>query len=295
MRVLGDEQVLGERSQVVHDMMDAMRNWFLITRPLTSALPGIFVFGAAWVSPGLAAAEWWAPALAFVLTACFGFVVNDIYDAHIGKDTKRTDGRKPIADGRMRPSVAKAGALILATLALGLAFAGPSLSVVGWITAVLALVSAYSWLAHRYPLMKGLITAILAITPIVMVVSEAGAEHVSQIAAIILLVLFVFSREIVMDARDTCGDRRIGMETIAARLGEGRAFNWGWAGMVSSAALIFIFSISRQNIILMVCSGAALAASVIMMLLAQSRADRRQMALFGTNIALAFSSVATVM
>lgn len=203
--------------------------------------------GVSWIA-GLAAAavvyksstfSWFDVFAAFVsltLVTMSGFIMNDIYD----RDKDRQAGKtRPITRGQLSISGASAGVGLFVLVAITLCYLAFGISTALWISSTVVALFIYSPVARHWPLVKGVYTAGLAITPFLVAYEAVGLNWPATI--LLLLLLYVAFREIVLDAVDVRGDIAAGIHTIAAVLGAGRAAAIGWAGMLSTLLVSFFY------------------------------------------------------
>ena len=185
---------------------------FVSGRPIHACIAG-FTAGATIVflsSPTLPLVLGASCAMACITMA--GFVINDIYDRP--KDALMSTNR-PITIGLISPSEATIGSGFL----LGVGFLvspshGSSLAILFGAAAAVVIYSSFAW---RFPMLKGIYTALLCCTPFAYGASMGGGAFAANVYA--ALVLFVSGREIYLDIRDIDGDSRFGLRTIPVQIG----------------------------------------------------------------------------
>lgn len=162
-----------------------------------------------------------------ILTTMTGFILNDLFD-------RRTDAMrgqlKPIANGDVPALWAAAAAVLMALSALAIAgIVARSYSV--WVV-VCALVgiAAYSPLARRFPVAKGLFTALLCCTPLMYASALSG--YAFPAGYYVFLVLFIVGRELLLDVRDYQWDRLARIRTLAAVMSKRTSQVVGWLFMI---------------------------------------------------------------
>ena len=188
-------------------------------RPLSAGLAGALSLAAVWIRSGF-----FERAVLVGLVMCtvtmFGFVINGILDFE--KDVAATV-RRPIAMGSLSRQRALMFAVSLLLVVWALCAAVSSGSTVVMLT-VLSLV-LYTPSARHLPLLKGLYVAGLSMTPLYY---ASVTSHVNfSGAAYALLALFIFGREMLMDAHEIADDRRAGIRTMAVSLGQSEARRLG--------------------------------------------------------------------
>lgn len=216
--------------------------FFRTTRPLSSLVAGAMSASMLIAGQGHLSARSIAAGLAMTGLAMFGFVINDAFDCE--KDVAG-GVRRPIASGQLSITRAVILAFGLLVPAFGLSMIAGSGGKVLAITS-LGLI-AYSPIAQRYPLGKGVCVAVLCCSPL-FYGSVVGAVS-CPLFSYVTLGCFVFGRETLMDAEELVGDRRAGLETIAAVLGYRRASRIGVAVMfLSTGGLVAVARSSAGRI-----------------------------------------------
>jgi 4-hydroxybenzoate polyprenyltransferase len=206
-------------------------------------LPVSLISGAA-VAAMLAASSSFAwteiavQAMPITLVTMAAFAFNDLYDRE--KDRIAEARRKPIADGRVTVKEGYLFAALLSVCALVLAALveeGRSLHV---ITATLFGVAAYSIVARRLPIIKGVTTAVLCCAPL------AYGSEVAQVPVpkpiYFFFAAFVVGRELVLDVIHLSGDLRAGVHTLVAYLTPGISRLVGWTTMIGSVTALTLYS-----------------------------------------------------
>lgn len=179
-----------------------------------------------------------AAALAMALLAMFGFVVNDIFD--VEKD-RQAGVDRPIARRELTIRSASIFAMCLAIVSIGTAVrvGAPEIVVVGLCSLFL-----YTPLAHRAPTFKGIYTAAVCLLP-VWYALKIGHLKVG-LTVLLAMAIFVFGREMMLDAKDIVGDSSWGLKTIAARIGSHAALRWAAILMVLGSILA---AVSAPNVL----------------------------------------------
>lgn len=180
----------------------------------------------------------WQNSLAAFVAMTFvtmsGFVMNDIYD--LEKD--RIAGKsRPIALGLLSRASAWRGVVAFLVIALGSAHFGFGSSSALWIAVIATALFAYSPVSKRWPVVKGLYTAMLAMTPFLFAHDAVGFTLPTIILG--LLLSYIVFRETLLDALDLKGDVAAGIHTIAHFLGNRAALAVGWVGMFATLVLAF--------------------------------------------------------
>ena len=205
-----------------------------VGRIFVGFIAGLVVFLVA-VSRGVDVGTALAHMLPITLATMAGFVLNDLFDLEKDKLSTRN---KPLAIGLVSLSSAKAFALILVISSLVIAAAiakGTSYYIVA---ATLAGVILYSIAAYRTPILKGFITASLCCAPFLYVSEISNASFPMSFYGYLLL--FVFGRELLLDARDRTSDEAAGVRTLAAYMDPLLSRTVGWALMFGSVMFVVL-------------------------------------------------------
>jgi 4-hydroxybenzoate polyprenyltransferase len=205
-----------------------------LTRPLNSSIAGLLAFV---VGISLSALDLQAAIRLFISTTTlcmFGYIANDIFDREKDRRAGRRD--KVIATGvvPLGNAASLATALLLASLISARAVSDNVFLIV---SAGAVLVTGYSYFSHRFPKLKGLYTALLCCLPAIF---GAGMNLSAMSVKMLLLIsLFIFGREMLIDITDMDFDKRSGHSTLAVTLGPNRAAVIGWITMLASGPVIF--------------------------------------------------------
>ncbi len=148
-----------------------------------------------------------------VLTTMVGFILNDIFDY---KKDVQAEVKKPIAMGQLKRERAVIYIIGLTSLALLIEGIVNKYSSIVILLSTLLGVFFYSPLSKRIPILKGVATAALTLTPII----YASSVLKIQIPYFVYLTIlgFIFGREILLDIKDYQGDLQHGIKTIVAYL-----------------------------------------------------------------------------
>jgi 4-hydroxybenzoate polyprenyltransferase len=168
-----------------------------------------------------------------------GFIINDVYDRP--KDALAFIQR-PIALGLISPREALFGSGVLFGIAACVTPQRGRAIAVLFITALS--VVAYSAFAHRFPVLKGVYTALLCCAPLSYGASVGGGQFSN--AVFTALVMFITGREVYLDVRDYEGDRRFGLRTVPVRIGISAAERLAVVLMVTAG--LFILFLVRSMI-----------------------------------------------
>ena len=187
---------------------------FHSTRPMSSGVAGTLSFCAVALRSGFSGS---------------GFVLNDILDFH--KD-RAAGVCRPIAEELVSRRLAGVFAVLLLAAALWIAsLLGRGAGILIFAAAALVL---YTPVARAIPPLKGFYVAMLCLAPLWYGVTIARGQV--QAAAYAVDGIFIFGRELLMDAHELSGDRLAGMHTLAAVLGADPGRRLGVVLMVASLA-----------------------------------------------------------
>lgn len=204
-----------------------------VTARLTSLGVLLYVcLRAALVGGGNVASDVIATALLLAICAAAAFLFNDAFDAQADAVFNR---HRPVAQGECSPRAAGAASLILVFFAVIAAawVGGRDLMLAMAVIGVCGI--AYSPIARRFGIAKGVLACGLCLWPVALVTRAAGA-HVPwrwYLAA----ALFLFGRELLMDVRDRLTDAQAGRRTLPHLLGPATAAVIGW-GLVATGVLV---------------------------------------------------------
>jgi geranylgeranylglycerol-phosphate geranylgeranyltransferase len=186
-----------------------------ITRPLNclSALGSVILGG--YVSAGFDVPRLWvAGVVAATLTATAN-VVNDYFDVETDCINKPF---RALPSSQLSTTAAVRWAVVLATIGLGLSlFLGIVMTLIAVLMVVL--LYAYSWKLKRHFLVgNALVSLMSAMTCIYggIAVKKVGPAIIPAL----LILLFIFCREILKTVEDYEGDYQIGARTVAVVLGK---------------------------------------------------------------------------
>ena len=199
-------------------------------RPFSSIIAGAVSLAAVWIHSGFSVRAILV-GLAMSVVTMFGFVINDIldYDKDVAAGVQR-----PIAMGALSRPAALMFSVLLLLVVWSLS------STVGTGSSVLALTALalllYTPFARRVPLIKGLYVAGLCVVPLYYASAVSGVS--SSWHAYGVLVLWIFGREMLMDANEM-GGRQAVMTTPAVVFGQDRARQLG-AGMMIVATMCLV-------------------------------------------------------
>jgi geranylgeranylglycerol-phosphate geranylgeranyltransferase len=215
---------------------------FQLTRPTPSLAAGLLAFAA---SGGIGTPfPAVASGMAMMLVTMFGFVVNDIFDEE--KDV-RAGVRRPLAMKVISRPVAIAAAVVTCLSAHLLATRLSPAVVAGTAALCIALLF-YTAFARRLPVLKGVYTAVLACGPF-------WYGHLTSGRAIgvhlyVILAVWVFGRELLMDVVERDDDFAVGMRTIPFVIGVRRSTELGIVLVGGAAAALLLTATSPLDYVL---------------------------------------------
>ena len=139
------------------------------------AAVGVLV-GAWWCAHDLGRRATWLAALAAVVLTAYANAFNDLLDVDIDR---RAHPRRPLPAGALTPRAVRAFAIVMA--ALGVLFASLARPSLGYLSvAVVALMTIYSLLLARLPLVGNIVVALLASLPFFYGAVTVGAARGGQ-------------------------------------------------------------------------------------------------------------------
>lgn len=258
-------------------MMAALQS----TRPGASLVAGMLSSGVAVARTGFHVRGLWIGLAMWCVTA-FGFVINDILD--YDKD-KAAGVDRPVAQDSLSRGHAALLALFLLLLAFGIS---AGLRAGGGVLAatVIALI-LYTYVTRHLTLFKGLYVAVLCIAPLYYAAVVVHAHYPPVLCA--MTAVFIFGREMLMDANEMAGDRNAGLVTLAAAMGQ--RWSRGMGACLMAAALAWL-TVASESVVGR--SAAALSFVMILLVLAwpRVREDKRialsRLPMFAAAVAVAF-------
>jgi 4-hydroxybenzoate polyprenyltransferase len=178
-----------------------------------------------------------AAMISFTCVTMAGFLMNDLYDREKDKIAGKA---RPIATGKLPVENAFFAILLISGLASFILWLG--FGVFGLLCAFTLLVALafYSPTSHNFPLLKGIYTALLCISPTLFGLHFGGSSMLSL--AIPIVVSYIIFREIVLDGNDLETDLQFGLKTPAYYLGKRHSSNIGWIGMFITLVAALIVS-----------------------------------------------------
>nr|WP_255723101.1 UbiA family prenyltransferase [Thalassobius sp. Cn5-15] len=167
-------------------------------------------------------------AVCMTMLTMAGFISNDISDRQKDKIAQKS---RPITTGKLPAKVAALFAICLFAFVVFVSgFLGIAAVVASILTA--AALVFYSAFSKKFPLFKGVYTALLCIVPFGFAAAASEASVQPDLVSIVFF--FIVFREILLDTLDASGDRAFGLKTVAHVLGEQNARTVGWLGMFGS-------------------------------------------------------------
>ena len=253
---------------------------FESTRPISSAVAGTLSLTAVVLRRGFSLEAVWAGG-AMCAATMFGFVLNDVLDFR--KDAA-AGVRRPIARGLVSRRAALVFAVVLLLVAGGLAaMIGEGRGVL--LMTALALV-LYTPVARGVPVLKGMYVALLCLAPLYYGAVVAQARVPGAVYAVDAL--FIFGREMLMDADEVAGDRMAGMRTIAAVAGARVARG---AGAVIMVLALVSLNLVARGLVGRVAAACSVVSLLLVLLWPRLAEDRRiawsRMPMLAAAIALA--------
>jgi geranylgeranylglycerol-phosphate geranylgeranyltransferase len=166
------------------------------------------------------------------LIGCYGNVINDIYDIEIDRVNKPW---RPLPSGRIRLESARYFSLICLLTGLALSL------LIGYILFIIALSAStllymYSRSVKKTGLPGNLLIALLSL----LVIVYGGIASINPLMGLypgVYAFLIILGREVLKGLEDIKGDRRHGVQTIAARYGVRKAL---FTATVILSIVIFI-------------------------------------------------------
>jgi 4-hydroxybenzoate polyprenyltransferase len=220
-------------------ILSLLRSLYISGRPIHSGIAG---FAAAVTIAFLPSATWSTVLPAACAMCCVtmaGFIVNDVYDKP--KDALAFVQR-PITIGVISAREAIIASGILFTVALCVTPIHERSITILLVTAVSVVV--YSAFACRFPVLKGVYTAILCCAPLFYGAALGGGQFSN--AVYLALVIFVTGREIYLDIRDLDGDSRFGLRTVPVLIGISAAQRL--AVVLMAAGGVFMLILVRSTV-----------------------------------------------
>lgn len=186
--------------------------------------------------------------LMLTLVTMFGFVVNDVWDYSKDQEAERLD--KGLVNGMfsLREARAAASILLLAIISICVVWFNS-----GTLVAIIFLLSAlvyYSTFSRRLPLFKGIYTAGLCLSPLILaeVISDS---HLVERSLYAFGVLFFVGRELFLDVLDVDFDQRSGTKTLAVLLGGDLALRTAWILMIGAYVLA---AVGESRLVVATCA-----------------------------------------
>lgn len=203
-------------------------------RPITSLLVGFCTLLLVSKNKGLEFGVFFR-ILPIILITLMGFIANDVMDVekdiYAKKDRFITTGRLSVADAFFSIFI-----LILVSVFIEVIY-GDNFSFMVLSLAIIGVIM-YSPFSHKYPIFKGVWTALLSCSPLIY--AQAIVHRSIPCYIYSLVVVFIVGRELLLDVRDYDGDFAYGMKTIPYYLGFKKSVIISWVAMIG-ANLFFVF------------------------------------------------------
>ena len=246
-----------------------------ITRPLNCVSAGGAVLLGGYLSAGLGPARLWGAAVVATLLTAAANVVNDAFDIETDRVNKPW---RALPSGQLSARAATYLAATLLIVALGLSFRmGLAMALVAVVMAVLLLL--YSWKLKPTFLAGNLVIGGMSAMTVIYGGMVVGDVRPTLLPALMIL-LFVFCREVLKTVEDYDGDLIAGARTVAVVLGKLRAL-WLYAFLAALTAVASLLPWLLGDVsdvyVLLVVPGvtAVLLASAVILLRLPSRRNVR--------------------
>ncbi|MBM0278974.1 UbiA family prenyltransferase [Micromonospora tarensis] len=239
-------------------MNEELVGYLKLVRPSPVAANAVQVLMGAYLGGGGAALmhrSVVAAATSMALVTTVANVVNDVCDVRADRLNRP---ERPLVTGVVSPRAASWFASGAAAGAVALA---PSGTARGLIVAIMVLSVGYSFGVKRLPLVANGYVAVLAGTPVVLGAVVAGGELRSAAVAAVVLIVFMFSYEVLKTLRDIEGDRHAGFSTVATEWGARvttRIYRLTVGVFAIVAALPLVVTPAGLSYLLLVVGGAVL-------------------------------------
>lgn len=230
-------------------MISLLKYLLLTSRLSTSSISGLTVFFMLLLSNKVSYQHSFYFGVVFLFVTMFGFIVNDIFDY---KKDKLAHRDKPIAQDKLKRSHAILFSFILALLSLIIEYLiGNSISFTV-VSFTIILLTIYSILSLKLPVFKGLITGLLCIMPILYVATIINTDFHHIVYFIVLL--YIFGRELYMDAQDFNGDNLSKLKTIPFYLGIEKSKFLGLFIMLFASIILITYSFYTYDFLFILLS-----------------------------------------
>jgi len=223
-------------------MIDFIKNIFLTARLSTSSVAGLLVTIILIYSEKINFVETILFGIIFSLITMFGFVINDILDY---KKDRMACRKRPIAQDKIsrKSSLFFSSILVVIIFSLEYLLGNNKSTIIVILT--IALLTFYSLFSQKLPILKGVITGILCFTPLLYASSIIDVDF--NFITYFIVMLFIFGRELYMDAQDYKGDKLSNLKTIPYYLGIVKCKFIGFTAMLLSLLILVYFSYLLQN------------------------------------------------
>ncbi|PWE34081.1 hypothetical protein DDZ14_02670 [Maritimibacter sp. 55A14] len=190
-----------------------------------------------------------------VFVTAFAFIINDVYDFEKDELGGRVD--KVLVTGGIKQSTARHLAAFAAVVGVGLAGIIGSEAMSLQLTTCAAL-AVYSPFSIRFPIMKGVYSAVVCLAPMLLINTIAGN---AIFPTEILLVGFIFfvGRELLVDVNDIEADILAGKQTLAVVCGRRSSTAIGVCVMIGALSIGATF-FDGPGLVLILVAAASIAA-----------------------------------
>ncbi len=227
------ENVIEEDGTNKNAILREFKHIWLTSRPTTSLVPGITVFAILFLSESNSIFNSLLNCVVYIFITMFGFIINDIFDY---KKDKLADRDRPIAKDLLPRNVAIRYAILILIFPIYIIYIQGISSLTLIAGGTIILLMAYSWLSKTYPLFKGLLTSLLCMSPIIY--ASTMSELTISYSVYISLFIFIFGRELFMDAQDLNGDMKSHLKTLPMYFGVDKSKFIAWTFMYFASFLL---------------------------------------------------------
>lgn len=221
--------------------------------------------------------------LIFTLVTMYGFTINDIIDYNKDRIAKKT---RPIAENKLSKLSAFIFLSFLLIIIFSLELVFGNINSHAIITFTILLLTIYSYISKYFPILKGIITSILCLSP--MLYSNSITHLTTSSIVYFLVFSFIFGRELYMDAQDLKGDLLSNLKTLPYYLGEKFSKKISFIIMILSLMILLIYSILFFNIINIIISFMAFISCLYAFVISFKNEDK---AIFSTKITMLLSII----
>ena len=237
-----------------------------------------------YLGAGLDMPRLWIAALTVAALMAAANVINDCLDLEYDRINKPL---RPLPSNQLRLDVARIWGAILIVLGLGTSmFLGADMAIVAAAMAVLSYL--YSKVLKKLFLLGNIAVSVMVATTIVyggMAVDNVGPTLVPAL----IILMFMFCREVLKTVEDQEGDRLMGARTIAVVWGEKRALG-AFSALSVLVALVSLLpwllnQVSALYLVIVIPGGNVILLLAAYMLLKRPDQGNIKMALMGTKAA----------